>query len=74
MRHVNSVGGIVAMIQWVSKIHGDLAIALIIFGPVTFTKIKLHSPPSIFKSAIQRAMTCLIFVGEVAKLGGNMWL
>ena len=54
---------------WV--IHDDLATALMIFGLVTFAKVKLHPPSSIMSSAIHRAMTQLIFVHEVGKLGGG---
>ena len=47
-------------------IHGDSATALMILGLVTFAKVKPHPPTSI--------MTCLIFVLEVGKVGGGMWL
>ena len=45
-----------------------------IFGLVTFTQIKLHLPSYRIRSATLRALTHLNFVGEVAKLGGGMWL
>ena len=45
-----------------------------VFGFVAFTKIKLHPLSSIIRSAIDQAMTQLIFVGKVGKLGGDMWL
>ena len=53
-----------------------------IFGLVIFTKVKLHPPSFIIKSAIHQAMTHLIFVpnvenlggGNLGKLGGGMWL
>ena len=56
--------------------HGDLAFALMIFGLITLTKENyIHHPPSsMIRSAIHRVMVCLIFVGEVGILGGNMWL
>jgi hypothetical protein len=42
----------------------------------------IYPPSSIIRSVVHRAMTCLIFLGEVGKLGGNnfselgggMWL
>jgi hypothetical protein len=43
-----------------------------IFGLVTIINIKLHPPSSIIRSAIHQAMTCLIFVHEVGKLGGGI--
>ena len=45
-----------------------------IFGLVTFAKVELHPLISIMRSAIHRIMTCLIFLHEVGKLGGNMWV
>ena len=38
------------------------------------TKVKLHPPSFIIRSDIHQAMTHLIFVCEVGKLGGNIWL
>jgi hypothetical protein len=43
-----------------------------IFGLVTFINIKLHPPSFIIRSAIHQAMTRLIFVHEVGKLGGGI--
>ena len=37
-----------------------------IFGLVTFAKVKLHPSLSTIRSAIHQAMTCLIFVHEAA--------
>ena len=54
--------------------HSDLAVTLHDIVLVTFTRVKLHPPSSIMRSAIHRAMTRLIFVPEVGKLGGGMWL
>ena len=51
--------------------HVDLATALMIFGLVTFAKIKLHPPSFKMRNAIHRVMTCLIIVPNVCKLGGN---
>ena len=49
-----------------------LAATLMIFGLVAFTKVKLHPPSFITRSApIHQAMTHLIFVPKVDKLGGN---
>ena len=45
-----------------------------LFGLVTFAKVKLHQPFFMIKSVIHWAMTRLIFVFEVGKLGGNIWL
>jgi hypothetical protein len=53
-----------------------------IFGLATITKVKLHPPSSIMMGAIHQAMTCLIFVPKVGKLGdgklgkleSGMWL
>ena len=45
-----------------------------IFELVLFLKPKLHPPSFTTRSTIHRVMTCLIFVGEVGKWGGNMWL
>ena len=39
-----------------------------IFGLVTFLEVKSHPPP-LKMSVIYQAMTCLIFVHEVGKLG-----
>ena len=55
-------------------IHDDLAAALMIFRLVVFAKFKLHPQSCIMRNAIHRAMTRLIFVLEVGKLGGGMWL
>ena len=55
-------------------IHGDLATALMIFRLVTLAKSKLHPQSCIMRNATHRAMTRLIFVLEVGKLGGGMWL
>ena len=52
----------------------DLAATLMIFGFVTLADIKLHLPSSKIRSAINQAIIHLIFVGEVGKLGGGMWL
>ena len=57
---------------WV--IHGDLAVVMMMFKSVTFTKVKLHPPSSIMRRAFHQAMSHLIFVPKVGKLGGNMWL
>ena len=57
---------------WV--IHGDLATTLMIFGLVTFVKVKPHPPSSIIKCAIHQALTLLIFVQEVGKLRCDMRL
>jgi hypothetical protein len=54
--------------------HGDLADVLMILGLVTFAKIKLQPPSFITRSAIHLAMTHLLFVVGVGKLGGGMWL
>ena len=62
--------------------HDDLAVILMIFGLVTFSKVILHPLSSARRSAIHQAITCLIFVPEVGKsrgnnlgkLGGGMWL
>jgi hypothetical protein len=45
-----------------------------IFGLVTFAKIKLHPSSSIIRSSIHQSMKHLIFVVEVGKLGGSTWL
>ena len=45
-----------------------------IYGLVTFTKIKLHPSSSIIRSDTHQFMTHLIFMSEVGKLGGGMWL
>ena len=42
-----------------------------IIGLDTFVKIKPHPSSSIIKSIIYQAMTNLIFVGKVSKLGGG---
>jgi hypothetical protein len=55
-------------------IHGDLAVPLMVFGLVTFAKVKLHPPSVIMRSPLHRAMTCLNLVAEVAILGGGMWM
>ena len=36
-------------------LHIDLVVDLMIFGLVTFAKVKLHPPSSIMRSAIHRA-------------------
>ena len=41
------------------------------FGLVTFTKVKLHPSSLIMRNAIHQAMTHLIFVPKVGKLGGG---
>jgi hypothetical protein len=48
---------------WVK--HGDLPATLIIFRLVTFTKVKLHPPSSIMRSAIHQATTRLVFMPKV---------
>ena len=45
-----------------------------IFELVLFLKPELHPPSFTTRSTIHRVMTRLIFVGEVGKWGGNMWL
>ena len=50
--------------------HGDLAVVFMIFGLITFPKVKLQPPPLIIRNAIHQTMTHLIFVHEV----GNMWM
>ena len=42
-----------------------------IFGLVAFGRFELYPTSSIIRSVIHRAMTRLIFVGEVGKLGGG---
>jgi hypothetical protein len=54
----------------------------LIFGLVTFAKVKLPPPSFIIRSVIYQAMTYLIIVPKVGKLGGGnlgklrggMWL
>jgi hypothetical protein len=66
---------IIALVRQVSNIlHVDLVATMMIFGLVTFAKIKLHPPSFINRSAIHRATTRLSFLGEVVKLGGSMWV
>ena len=55
-------------------IHNDLATTLMIFGLVTFAKVKLHLPSFIIRNAIHRALTRLVFVPEVGNLEGSMWV
>ena len=43
-------------------------------GLVIFAKVKLHPSMPKMRSVVHRAMTCLIVVPEVGKLGGCMWL
>ena len=44
-----------------------------IFGLVTFAKVKLHPSPSTIRSAIHQAMKRLIFAHEVDRLeDGNL--
>jgi hypothetical protein len=47
------------LVGWV--MHGDLAVDLIILGLITFTKVKLHPPSSIMKSAIHQNYDTLEF-------------
>ena len=54
---------------WV--VHGVLVASLMIFGLVTFTKVKLHPPSFIMRSIIHWVMTRLIFMHEVSILGGG---
>jgi len=49
----------------------DLAATLMIFRFVTLADIKLHPPSSKMRSAFNQAMTHLIFVGKVGKLGSG---
>ena len=67
------INNIVTLIQWVSNIHWqspiislwDLATTLMIFGLVTFTKIKLHSSSSsIIRSVTHQVIRHLIFCGR----------
>ena len=37
-------------------------------------EVKLHPPSSIVRNNIHQAMICLIFVPEVGKFGGGIWL
>ena len=67
------IGGIVVLIWWVSVTwwfsrHDDD------IWLVTFAKDKLHPPSFISWSDIHRVMTRFIFVCEVGRLGGIMWL
>ena len=55
-------------------IHDDVADILIIFGLITFGKVKLYPLSSIIRSVIHEVMTRLIFVDQERKLGGGMWL
>ena len=74
---------LVVLSLWIGGwiVHGDLAATLMIFGFVNFRKVKLHRP-SFIMSVIHRAITRLIFVskvgklggGNLSKLGGGMWL
>jgi hypothetical protein len=43
-------------------------------GLVTFGKSQVHPPSSIMRSVVHQALTCVIFVLEVGKLEGGMWL
>ena len=54
--------------------HIVLAATLMIFRLVTLVDIKLHPPSSKIRSSIHQVIIHLIFVGEVGKLGRDMWL
>ena len=53
--------------------HGELAAVLMMFGVVS-SKVNSPAPFSITGSAIQQSITCLIFLHEVDKLEGGMYV